>query len=132
MRTAPSAIRTCLRETATPLHLLGLYWPRNNKILSPRSLMYLASRKCLPLLRRSISRLRGNQPWCTVHKLATPQELAGPLGPRMPRTTGGPPRPCLTSRRGMPSRYGRKLRWDLDTSYPQRTIAAPRILPSRF
>ena len=31
MRTAPSTIRTCLREAATPLHLLGLYRPLTNK-----------------------------------------------------------------------------------------------------
>ena len=37
MRTAPSTIRTCLREAATPLHLLGLYWPLTNKRPSPRS-----------------------------------------------------------------------------------------------
>ena len=71
MRTAPSTIRTCLREAATPLHLLGLYQPLTNKRPSPQSLMYSASQKCPPLMRRSISRLRGNQPWCIVHKLAT-------------------------------------------------------------
>ena len=37
MRTAPSTIRTCLREAATPLHLLGLYQPLTNKRPSPRS-----------------------------------------------------------------------------------------------
>ena len=132
MRTAPSAIRTCLREATTLLHLLGLYRPLTNKRLSPQSLMYSASQKCPPLLRCSISRLRGNRPWCIMHKLATPQVLAGLLGPRMPRTTGGPPRPRLTSQRGMPSRYGWKLRWDLDTSYPLRMTPAPQILPSRF
>ena len=119
VRTAPSAIKVCLREAATLLHLLGLYQPLDNKKPSPRSLMYSASRKCPPLSRCSISRLRGNRPWCIVHKLATPQELAGLLGPRMPGTTGGPPRPRLISQRGMPSRYGWKLRWDLDTSYSQ-------------
>ena len=132
MRTAPSTIRTCLREAATLLHLLGLYWPLTNKRPSPRSLMYLASQKCPPLSRHSILRLRGNRPWCIVHKLATPQELAGLLGPRMPGTTGGPPWPHLTNQRGMPSRYGWKLRWDLDTSYLPRTIPAPQILPWRF
>ena len=65
-------IKACLREAATPLHLLGLCRPLNNKRLSPRPLMYLASRKCPPLSRRSISRLRGNRPWCIMHKLATP------------------------------------------------------------
>ena len=132
MRTAPSAIKTCLREAATPLHLLGLYQPLNSKRPSLRSLMYLASWKCLPLSRCSISRLRGNRPWCIMHKLATPQELAGLLGPRMPGTAGGPPRPRLTSQRGMPSRYGWKLKWGLDTSYPPRTIPVLRISPSRF
>ena len=39
---------------------------------------------------------------------------------------------CLRSQRGMLSRYGWKLRWDLDTSYPQRMIPVPRISPSRF
>ena len=132
MRTAPSTIRTCLREAATPLHLLGLYQPLTNKRPSPPSLMYLASQKCPPLSRRSILRLRGNRPWCIVHKLATPQELAGLLGPQMPRTTKGPPQPHLTSQRGMPSKYGWKLRWDLDTSYLPRRIPARWILPSRF
>ena len=118
MRTAPSAIRTCLREAATPLHLLGLYQPLTNKRPSPRSLTYSVSQKCPPLLRCSISRLIGNQLWCIVHKLATPQELAGLLGPRMSRTNGSPPQPHLISQRGMPSRYGWKLRWDLDTFLP--------------
>ena len=132
VRTAPSAIKACLREAATPFHLLGLYWPLNNKKPSLRSLMYSASRKCPPLLRRSISRLRGIRPWCIVPKLATPQELAGLLGPQMPGTTRGPPPPRLTSQRGMPSKYGWKLRWDLDTSYPPRTIPVLRISPLRF
>ena len=132
MRTAPSVIKACLREAATPLHLLGLYRPLNNKKPSPRSLMYSASRKCPPLSRHSILRLRGNRPWCIMHKLATPLELAGLLGPRMPRTTRGPPRPHLISQRGMPSRYGWKLRWDLDTSYPLRMIPVLWISPSRF
>ena len=99
MRTAPSAIKACLREAATPLHLLGLYWPLNSKRPSLRSLMYLASRKCPPLSRRSISRLRGIRPWCIVHKLATPQELAGLLGPQMPGTIRGPPQPHLKPKR---------------------------------
>ena len=46
--------------------------------------------------------------------------------------TRDPPRPHLTSQRGMPSRYGWKLRWDLDTSYLPRTIPAPQISPLRF
>ena len=132
MRTAPSTIRTCLREAATPFHLLGLYQPLTNKRPSPGSLMYSASQKCPPLLRRSISRLRGNQLWCIVHKLATPQELAWLPGPRGPGITGGPPRPHLTSQRGMPSKYGSKLRWDLDTSYLQRTTPGLRISPLTF
>ena len=125
-------IRTCLREAATPLHLLGLYQPLTNKRPSPQSLMYSASQKCLPLLRRSISSLRGNQPWCIMHKLATPQELAWLPGPRGPEITGGLPRSHLTSQRGMPSKYGLKLRWDLDTSYLQRTTPVPRISPLKF
>ena len=48
-----------------------------------------------------------------MHKLATPQELARLLGPRIRGTTRGPPQPCLRSQRGMLSRYGWKLRWDL-------------------
>ena len=131
VRTAPSAIKACLREAATPLHLLGLYRPLNNKRPSPRSLMCSASRKCPPLLRHSTSRSRRNQTWCTMHKLATPQELARLLGPQICRTTGGPPQPHLRSQRGMLSRYGWKLRWDLDTSYPRRTIPILWILPSR-
>ena len=132
MRTAPSVIKACLREAATPLHLLGLYQPLNNKKLSPRSLMYSASRKCPPLLRHSISRLRGNRPWCIMHKLATPQELAGLLGPQMPGTTGSPPQPRLISQRGMPSRYGWKLRWELDTSYPRGQFLFYRFHPRGF
>ena len=132
MRTAPSVIKVCLREAVTPLHLLGLYQPLNSKRPSLRSLMCSASQKCLPLSRCSTSRSRRNQMWCTVHKLATPQELAGLLGPRIRRTTRGPPQPRLRSQRGMLSRHGWKLRWDLDTSYPRRTIPVPRISPSRF
>ena len=131
VRTAPSVIKVCLREAAIPLHLPGLYRPLNSKRPSPRSLMCSASRKCPPLLRRSTSRLRRNQTWCTEHKLATPQELAGLLGSRIRGTTGGPPQSCLRSQRGMLSRYGWKLRWDLDTSYPQRTIPVLRISPLR-
>ena len=131
MRTARSVIKVCLREAATPLHLPGLYWPLNSKRPPPRSLMCLASQKCPPLSRHSTSRSRRNQMWCTVHKLATPQELAGLLGPRIRGTTRGPPQSHLRSQRGMLSRYGWKLRWDLDTSYPQRTIPVPRISPSR-
>ena len=111
-------IKACVREAATPLHLLGLYRPLNSKRLSPQSLMYSASRKCPPLSRHSILRSRRNRPWCIVHKLATPQELARLLGPRIHGTTGGPPQPRLRSQRSMLSRYGWKLRWDLDTSYP--------------
>ena len=132
MRTAPSVIKVCLREAATQLHLPGLYRPLNSKRPSPRSLMCSASQKCLPLSRRSTSRLRRNQMWCTVHKLATPQELAGLLGPRIHGTTRGPPQSNLRSQRGMLSRYGWKLRWDLDTSYLLRTIPVPWISPSRF
>ena len=132
VRTAPFVIKVCLRETVTLLHLPGLYQPLNSKRPSLRSLMCSASWKCPPLSRCSISRLRRNQMWCTVHKLATPQELARLLGPRICRTTGGPPRSCLRSPRGMLSRYGWKLRWDLDTSYPRRTIPVPWILPLRF
>ena len=122
MRTAPSAIKACLREAATPLHPPGLYRPLNSKRPSPWSLMCSASRKCPPLLRHLISRSRRSRPWCIVHKLATPQELARLLGPRIHGTTRGPPQSCLRSQRGMLSRYGWKLRWDLDTSYPLRTI----------
>ena len=124
MKTAPSMIRTRHREAAAPLHLLGLYRPLNSKRSSLRSLMYSASQKCPPLSRCSILRLRGNPPWCIMHKLAIPQELAGHLGPRWPGKTGGPPRPHLTSQRGMPSKYGLKLRWYLDTSY------LPRMTPA--
>ena len=84
MRTAPSTIRTCLREAATPLHLLGLYWPLTNKRPSPRSLMYSASQKCLPLLRRSISRSIGNQPWCIMHKQSySPGASMTPWSPKV-------------------------------------------------
>ena len=69
MRTAPSVIRTCLREAAIPLHLLGLYRPLTNKRPSPQSLTYSASRKCPPLLRCSILRLRGKL--TVVHRAQT-------------------------------------------------------------
>ena len=131
MRTAPSVIKVCLREAATPLHLPGLYWPLNSKRPSLQSLMCLASWKCPPLSRHSTLRSRRNQMWCTMHKLATPQELARLHGPQIHGTTGGPPRSHLRSQRGMLSRYGWKLRWDLDTSYPRRTIPVLQISPSR-
>ena len=81
MRTAPSVIRTCLREAATPLHLLGLYWPLTNKRSSPQSLMYSASRKCPPLSRHSILRLRGNQLWCIVQTSYSPGASRTPWSP---------------------------------------------------
>ena len=65
-------------------------------------------------------------------KLATPQELARLHGPQIHGTTGGPHQSHLRSQRGMLSRYGWKLRWDLDTLYPQRMIPVPQIFPSRF
>ena len=132
VRTAPSVIKVCLREAATPLRLPGLYQPLNSKRPSLRSLMCSASRKCPPLSRCSTSRSRRNQTWCTMHKLATPPELAGLLGPRIHGTTRGPPQSRLRNQRGMLSRYGWKFRWDLDTSYPWRTIPVPWISPSRF
>ena len=132
MRTAPSVIKACLGEAATPLHLPGLYHPLNSKRPSLRSPMCSASQKCLPLSRCSTSRSRRNQMWCTMHKLATPQELAELHDPQICGTTRGPPQSHLRSRRGMLSRYGWKLRWDLDTSYFRRTIPVPRISPSRF
>ena len=52
-----------------------------------------------------------------MHKLATLQELARLLGPQIRGTTRGPPQSHLRSQRGMLSRYGWKLRWDLDNSY---------------
>ena len=51
--------------------------------------MYSASQKCPPLSRCSTSRSRKNQMWCTMHKLATPQELARLHGPQIHGTTGG-------------------------------------------
>ena len=132
VRTAPSTIRTCLREAATPLHLLGLYRPLTNKRPSPRSLMYLASQKYSLHSRHLTLILNGNPMWYTEPKLATLQELVRLQDPQTCRTTRDPHRPCLTSQRGMPSRYGLKLRWDLDTSYLLRTTPALRISPSRF
>ena len=72
MRTAPSVIKVCLREAATPLHLPGLYQPLNSKRPSLWSLMCSASRKCPPLSRRSTSRLRRNQMWYTTHTSYSP------------------------------------------------------------
>ena len=46
VRTAPSVIKVCLRETVTLLHLPGLYQPLNSKRPSLRSLMCSASWKC--------------------------------------------------------------------------------------
>ena len=91
MRTAPSVVKVCLREAVTLHHLPGLYQPLNSKRPSHQSLMCLASRKCLPPLRHLTSRLRRNQMWYTMHKLATPQELARLHGPQICGTTGGLP-----------------------------------------
>ena len=132
MRTAPSMIRTCLREAATPLHLLGLYRPLTNKRPSSRSLMYSASQK-YPLHSRHLTlMLNGNPMWYIEPRLATLQELVGLQGPRACGTTRDPHQPHLTSQRGMPSKYGLKLRWDLDTSYLLTMTPAAWISPSRF
>ena len=132
MRTAPSTIGTCLREAATTLHLLGLYWPQTNKRLSPRSLMCSASWKYPLHLRRLTLILNGSPMWYIEPKLTTLPELVRLPDPRTYRTTRNPHWPHLTSQRGMPSRYGLKLRWDLDTSYHPRTTPTLWILPSRF
>ena len=63
--------------------------------------MCSASQKCPPLSRRSTSRSRRNQMWCTVHKLATPQELVGLHGPQIHRTARGPHQSRLRSQRGI-------------------------------
>ena len=69
VRTAPSTIRTCLREAATPLHLLGLYQPQTNKRPSPRSLMCSASRK-YPLHSRCLTLISNRNPmWYIEPKL---------------------------------------------------------------
>ena len=132
MRTAPSTIRTCLREVATPLHLLGLYQPQTNKRPSPRSLMYSASRKYPLHSRRLTLILNGNPMWYIEPKLATLPELVRLQDPRTYRTIRDPLWPHLISRRGMPSKYGLKLRWDLDTSYRPRMTPTLRISPLRF
>ena len=131
MRTAPSTIRTCLREAATPLHLLGLYRPQTHKRPSPRSLMCLASQKYPLHLRRLTLISNGNLMWSIEPKLATLLELVGLWNPQTYGIIRDPRWPCLISQRGMPSKYGLKLRWDLDTSYCSRTTPALWISPSR-
>ena len=98
----------------------------------PQSLMYSASQK-YPLHSRHLTLiLKGNPMWYIEPKLVTLQGLVGLQDPQTCGTTRDPHQPCLISQRDMPSKYGLKLRWDLDTSYLQRTTPAPRISPSRF
>ena len=81
MRTVPSTIRTCLREAAILLHLLGPYRPLTNKRPSPQSLMRSASQRCLPLLRKptvvhraqtSYSPGASMTPWSPNNRRSTP------------------------------------------------------------
>ena len=131
MRTAPSMIKTCLREAATPLHLLGLYRPQINKRPSPRSLMCSASQK-YPLHSRRLTLILNRNPmWYIEPKLATLLELVRLWDPRIYGTIRDPHRSRLISQRGMPSKYGLKLRWDLDTFYRLRMTPSLRISPSR-
>ena len=131
MRTAPSTIRTCLREAATPLCLLGLYRPQINKRPSPQSLTCSASQKYPLHLRRLTLISNGNPMWSIEPKLATLLELVGLRDPRTYGTIRDPRQPHLISQRGMPSKYGLKLRWDLDTFYGPRTTPSLWISPSR-
>ena len=124
-------IKTCLKEAATPLHLLGLYQPQIHRRPSLRSLTCLASQK-YPLHSRHLTLIsNGNPMWYIEPRLATLLELVGLRDPRMRRTVGDPRWPRLTSRRGMPFNYGSKLRWDLGTFYHPRTTPSLRTLPLR-
>ena len=107
VRTAPPpAIKTCLKEAATPLHLLGLHWPQIHRKPSHRSLTYSASQK-YPLHSRHLTLiLNGNPMWYIEPRLGTLQELVGLRDLWMCRTVGDPRRPRLTGERGMPSNYG--------------------------
>ena len=69
-------IRTCLREAATLLCLLGLYQPLTNKRPSLRSLMYSALSEVSTSLKVLNIEVERKPTVCIVHKLATPQELA--------------------------------------------------------
>ena len=110
-------IKTYLKEAATPLHLLGLYRPQIHRRPSHRSLTYSASQK-YPLHSRCLTLISNRNPmWYIEPRLATLQELVGLRDPRMCGTVEDPRWPHLTSQRGMPSNYGSKLRWDLDTFY---------------
>ena len=62
--------------------------------------------------------LKENQTWYIEPTLATLQEIAGLQGPRTCGTTKDPHQSHLNGQRDMPSRYGWRLRWDLDTFYP--------------
>ena len=132
MRTAPtSMITTCLKEAATPLHLLGLYQPQIHRRLSHQSLMYSVSQK-YPLHSRRLTLIsNGNPMWYIELRLATLLKLAGLMDPRMHGTIRDLHRSHLTSQRGMPSNYDSKWRWDRDTFYRLRTIPSLRISPSR-
>ena len=130
MRTAPpSTIKTCLKEAATPLHLLGLYRPQIHRRPSLQSHTCSAFQKYLLHSRHLTSTSNGNPLWYIEPRLATLLELVGLKDLRMHWTVGDPRRPHLTSQRGMPSNYGSKSRWDLDTFYHLRTIPSLWILP---
>ena len=128
VRTAPLVIVSMSQGSSSPTS------PSRPLLASEQSqsLMYSASQKYPLLLRCSTLMLRGNQMWYIMHKLATLQELARLQGPLPCGTTRGPHQSCLKDQRGMPSKYGWRLRSDLDTFYPQRTIAILQISPSKF
>ena len=132
MRTAPSVITSMSQGSSSPTSpFRPVLAFELQETITPVSHVFGLS-EVLALLEALTSRSRKNQMWCTVHKLATPQELAGLHGPQIHGTTGGPHQSHLRSQRGMLSRYGWKLRWNLGTSYPRRAIPVPQILPSRF
>ena len=127
----PSTIKTCLKEAATPLHLLGLYRPQIHRRPSLQSLTCSASQK-YPLHSRRLTLIsNGNPMWYIKPRLATLLELVRLRDPRTYGTIRDPCQPRLISQRGMPSKYGLNLRWDLDTFYRPRTTPSLWISPSR-
>ena len=92
MRTAtPSTIKTCLKEAATPLHLLGLHWPQICRRLLHQSPMYSASQKYLLHSKCSTLSSNGSPMWYIEPRLATLRELVG-LRDLWPHWTVGDPR----------------------------------------
>ena len=132
MRTAPSVITSMSQESSSPASpSRPVPASELQETVTPVSHVFSLSEVSASLEALNIE-VEKNQMWYTMHKLATPSELAGLQSPQTHETTGGPYQSRLRSQRGMLSRYGWKLRWDLDTLYPWRTIPVPQISPSRL